>query len=374
MIDHLILNNRKYYYEAIVNDDFDRIHLAPFELVTLAFCRDWLRGQEHFQITTSGSTGKPKPIRLSRSQMKASAAMTIEKLGLDAGDHILVCMDTAYIAGKMMLVRGFEGNMAMTIVTPSANPFATLSPNTRFVFTAFVPLQIKTLLNGPPEYLDILDGMKAIIIGGGVVNSLLEAAIQAIKSPVYSTYAMTETVSHIAMRRLNGSSRSNIYQTLPGVKIGLDDRGCLTIHAPVTNFETIVTNDLVTIIDENSFTWEGRIDNVINSGGIKIHTEQLEQSIALILGQLNLQCHFFVTGIPHEALGEIVVLIMEGQPLNKKVEQALLETLKQSLPTYHEPKKVYYFDQFILTDTGKIQRKKSLEAYLPNNDAQRFIS
>ena len=368
MVDHLILNNRKYYYDQISRDDFDRSQLSVFELGTLEFCRDWLRGQGHFLLTTSGSTGKPKPIQILRSQMEASAVMTIEKLGLEPGDGILVCMDTAYIAGKMMLVRGFEGDMVMTIVTPAANPFNNLpTDNARFEFTALVPLQMKTILEGPEKHLEILDAMKAIIIGGGVVSSTLEEVIQRIKSPVYSTYGMTETVSHIAMRRLNGSTKSQTYHTMSGVIIGLDDRGCLTINAPVTNFETIVTNDLVTIVDGSSFTWEGRIDNVINSGGIKIHTEQLEQSIEKLLHQLSLQNRFFVAGIPHESLGEMVVLVIEGEPLKKNVETALLSALKKFLPAYHVPKKVYYLPQFAVTVTGKVQRKKSLTAYLSKN-------
>ena len=364
MVDHLILNNRKHHYDQIVSDDFDRSQLSPFELSTLEFCRDWLKGQGHFQLTTSGSTGKPKPIQVSRSQMKASAAMTIEKLGLEPEDHILVGMNTAYIAGKMMLVRGLEGGMAMTIVTPATNPFNTLPPTVRFAFTALVPLQIKTILEGPPEHRAILNAMKAIIIGGGPVSSTLEEELQKVKAPVYSTYAMTETVSHIAMRRLNGSNKSNLYHTLPGVTIRVDDRGCLTVHAPVTNFETIVTNDIVRIIDKHSFSWEGRIDNVINSGGVKIHTEQLEQRIEQVFRAFDLQNRFFVTGISHESLGEMVVLVMEGNTLSKSVEQSFLAELKKTLPAYHEPKKIFYLAQFILTETGKIQRKKSLAACL----------
>lgn len=301
--------------------------------------------------------------------MKASAAMTIEKFGLKPGDNILVCMDTAYIAGKMMLVRGMEGSMTMTIVTPAADPFQGLPPNTRFDFTALVPLQIKTILEGREENKAMLDSMKAIIVGGGAINSALEEELQKVKTPVYSTYAMTETVSHIALRRLNGPEKETLYHTLPKVAIGLDDRGCLTINAPVTNFETIVTNDLVTIVDEGSFRWEGRIDNVINSGGIKIHTENLEQGIGKLFDQLKLPNRFFVIGMPHESLGEMAVLMMEGEPLEKIVEQEILSALKHSLPAYHVPKQVYYLSQFVETKTGKIQRRKSMEACLSKKDS-----
>lgn len=367
MVDHLVLNNRRFLYSQIINGDFGQTSLSPFEVNTLEFCRKWLMGEEYFELTTSGSTGTPKPIQISRNQMKASAAMTIEKLELEAGDHILVCMNTAYIAGKMMLVRGLEGNMAMTIVTPVADPFKDLSPHARFAFTALVPLQMETLLKGPLAYQEILNAMKAIIIGGGAVSNKLEEAIQEVEAPVYSTYAMTETVSHIAMRRLNGPDKSDSYQTLPGVTIGQDDRGCLTIHAAVTNFETIVTNDLVTIIDAHSFAWKGRVDNVINSGGIKIHTEQLEHNAEKVLLQFNIHNRFFVAGIPDDSLGEAVVLVMEGESLESNIEHSLLNALKQSLPKYHMPKKIFYLARFILTDTGKIQRKMSLSACINKN-------
>lgn len=361
MVDHIILNRKKFTYKEICNKDFDREKLSPFEIGTLEFCSNWLNGQEYFELTTSGSTGTPKPIKIGRKQMEASAALTIEKFGLAPKDRLLICMDTAYIAGKMMLVRGLEGNMAMTVITPTSDPFRDMVPETAFEFTALVPFQLKTILEGKEENKAILDRMKAIIIGGGAVNEALEAQLQQIKAPVYSTYAMTETVSHIALRKLNGQDKEKPYHTLPDVNIGLDARGCLTINAKVTNFETIVTNDLVTIVDENSFIWEGRIDNVINSGGIKIHTEQLENEVGKLLHDLAINKRFFIAGLPDESLGEKVVLILEGEPLESKKRQELIGWFKKVLPAYHIPKGIYYLAKFIETKTGKIQRKKTLD-------------
>lgn len=328
---------------------------------TLEFCRDWLNGKTAFALTTSGSTGKPKPMSISRNQMLSSAAMTIKKLGLTANDHALVCLDTAYIAGKMMLVRGFEADMAMTIVTPSSNPFKELSPDEHFDFTALIPLQLKKILEADEKGKKTLGGMKAILVGGGAVNEVLEEQLQPIKTPIYSTYGMTETVSHIALRKLNGPDKDRLFRTLEGVEIGQDERGCLTIKAAVTNHETIVTNDLVTLISENSFRWEGRIDNVINSGGIKINIEKLEDQIAGILSVLGLQTPLLIAGLNDVSLGEKVILVLEGPPLDKKIEQQLWARLRQDLAAYHVPKNLYYLPELIRTETGKIQRKMNLE-------------
>lgn len=361
MVDYLTLNTYRFSYDQIVKGDFYRDELSPFEMGTLAFCKDWLKGKMSFELTTSGSTGSPKTIQIGRNQMQASAVMTLKKLGLLSNDRMLVCMDTAYIAGKMMLVRGFEGNMAMTIVTPTSDPFKLLPADFECDFTALVPFQIKTILEGRAENKAILNRMKAIIIGGGAVSFALEKELQSIKAPVYSTYAMTETVSHIALKKLNGADKESLYHTLPGVKIGVDERGCLTINAPVTNDQTIVTNDLVTIIDEESFKWEGRIDNVINSGGIKIQVERLEAEIEKILKALHISQRFIVAGIPSASLGEQVVLVLEGNALDKAMEQMVNYHFKRSLSTYHVPKSIHYLPRFIETETGKIQRKKSLK-------------
>jgi O-succinylbenzoic acid--CoA ligase len=324
----------------------------------LEFCKGWLNNQPYFQIHTSGSTGKPKLIIISREQMAISARMTAAALGLHENDHAFICLNTDYIAGMMMLVRGLELKLKMTVVPPASNPFKEISSGTIFSFAAFVPLQIQAILNDP-ESLTFVNSMKAIIVGGGAVNSELEKNIEKIQTPVYLTYGMTETVSHIALRRLNGPEKSPLYTPLQGVKLRLDQRGCLEINAPVTNNDWVTTNDLVEIQNDNKFKWLGRIDNVINSGGIKIQIEELEAKIEKVFSSTGITRRFFISSLPHTELGESVVLILEGKK-SEEEEKVIMEKLKPALQKFEIPKAVKFVEQFKMTATEKIDRKNCL--------------
>ena len=360
----LTLNHKAYTYDQISAGNFDSHPLSDFEKNTLHFCGDWLNGKASFELHTSGSTGAPKKITIQREQMKASASLTTNALGLTAGDTALVCIDTAYIGGKMMLVRGFEAGLNLIAVEPSSDPFETIDLSQPIDFTALVPLQLKKVLECSLKNRVLLDKMKAVIIGGSAIDTQLEQEVQAVKSPVYSTYGMTETVSHIALRRVNGPIRDDFFKVFKDICIDQDERGCLTIQGAVTNHEIIVTNDVVEIIDEHSFLWVGRADNVINSGGVKVSAEKLEQQVSAIAGDFLNSRRFFVAGLKEQRLGEQVTLIVEGAPFPEKTEADLLAKLKSDLPLYHNPKEVLYLPAFVETATRKINRKGSLELSL----------
>ncbi len=329
--------------------------LDDYEQHTLQFCQDWLLGKEQFLLHTSGSTGDPKPILLTRVQMEASAKATIKTLGLKAGDIGLVCLNTSYIAGIMMLVRGMVAEMDLLIVAPVASPLKELKQDLKIDFTALVPLQIQTTLeeNNPGELL-LLQSMKAILIGGAAVSIILEEKLQSIKTPIYNSYGMTETVSHIALKRLNGLEKQDYYQLLDGNLIDTDDRGCLRILSQVTNNQWIQTNDRVELIDENKFRWLGRVDSIINSGGIKIQPELIESTIEKILFENNIR-FFFIAPLPHPLLGEAVTLFIEGKEV---LNINLTDQLKSVLPRFELPKTIIYVDSFPRITTGKIDKMK----------------
>ncbi len=328
------------------------------------FLQRWNAGQQTFTIHTSGSTGTPKPITLTRAQMTASARMTGAALGLSAGDHALVCLSTEYIAGVMMLVRGAVLGLELTIVPPSNNPLAAFPPATHFDFTALVPLQLQKILTETPNKIGILNGMKAILVGGAPVSATLERQLQAVTAPIYHTYGMTETVSHIALRRLNGDAPSNAFTPLPGVSLGVDARGCLTISAPVTGGKTLITNDRVELRADGSFVWLGRWDNVVNSGGVKIQVEQVEAVLAQALlsvaeGAFAAR-RFVVGGVSDERLGQKLVAVIEGEALSTRALSALENALRAALPQYHRPREIYFLPHFAETPTGKIDRRHTL--------------
>lgn len=341
---------------------------TDYEADALHFCRAWQDGQQTFVLHTSGSTGTPKPIQLTRAQMRASAHLTGQMLHLQPGDKALVCLNIRYVAGIMMLVRGLELGMPMTIMEPAGNPLASFDPATdRFAFTALVPLQLQTILAQDISKVPLLNGMKAILVGGAATSPALEQALQRIDAPVFATYGMTETVSHIALRRLNGPQASERFTALPGVELGVDERGCLHITSAATNFERVQTNDVVSLANNQNgkpatFRLLGRADRIINSGGVKIQPEQVELIIQKTLVNNGVQPgpRLFVTGLPDERLGQRIALLIENYPLSDLLWQRVQEAVRESLGPYAVPKTVRVAAHFAETNTGKVDQRATV--------------
>jgi o-succinylbenzoate---CoA ligase len=330
-----------------------------YEQKAIDFCQSWLSGRDEFLLHTSGSTGTPKPILLGRSQVLASAEMTIKTFQLASGDTFLVNLNVEFIAGVMMLVRGMVAGANLVIVEPSANPIKNLDEFS-FDFGAFVPYQLQKILEESPEKIAILNNMKAIIVGGSAVNVALEKQIQVIKSPVYSTYGMTETVSHIAIKRLNGDKKEDFFQKLPNIELGINTNNCLNIKGLVTNNDLIQTNDLVEFINQNQFKLLGRIDNVINSGGVKIQLEKVEKIIEAYFENEKINSRFWTAGVQDENLGQKLVLFIES--LVEIDFSKLKNWLSHSLTKYEIPKEIFYQNPFLETPTGKIDKKSILKS------------
>ncbi len=339
---------------------FDQIRVGekPLSHKAWQFCHDWLNGKSEFLLHTSGSTGKPKSIQITRKQMQESAKSTIQALGLSNNDDFLVCINTDFIGGKMMLVRGLELGANLVVIEPSGNPLLAIESNAKFDFMAVVPLQLENMLSQSDEKIAVLNQMKAVIVGGALVSKKLEQKIQELDCPVFSTYGMTETVSHIALKRLNGIQKQDYFQTLPNVEISQDKRGCLAIQSEITNNETIITNDLVELLSPTKFRWLGRVDNTINSGGIKIQLEDLESEIEQILMDLEINCRFAVCPTPDEKLGQKIVLFLEMEILDNQVEAELFSAMRNQLGKYKTPKEIRFKKQFPLTASGKVDRRK----------------
>jgi len=332
----------------------------------IAFGRAWQSGQQTFLLHTSGSTGTPKPIVLSRSQMLASATLTGLTFGLQAGDTALCCLNTAYIAGTMMLVRAITLGLKLTLVEPSGNPLADLETNTAsFNFMAFVPLQLQTILEQTPEKVVILNRATAILLGGAATSPAQETQLQAITAPVYATYGMTETVSHIAIRRLNGSEATDFFTALSGVELDVDERDCLNIRAAASNFQLIHTNDVVEWVDteqpHQQFRIVGRADSIINTGGVKVQPERVERVIQSVLGSAGMAPRLFVTSVPDARLGQRIVLVIEGdEALQQAVDPQRVtwnDAIHREIGPYAVPKDLIFAPTFRETPTGKIDRR-----------------
>lgn len=330
---------------------------TDYEQKVIDFCQKWLAGQQEFMLKTSGSTGEPKPINLTRNQMVASAKLTGKTFGLREEDRALVCLNVDYIAGIMMLVRGMELGLKLTIVEPAGNPLQNIE-NSGFDFYAFVPLQLQNILENEKN-IEFLNKAKAIIVGGAAVNEVLEKEIQKLNVPVYSTYGMTETVSHIAIKRLNGVNKNDNFQILESVKIGIDERNCLNIIAEASNNLLIQTNDIVEIINEKEFQLIGRFDNIINSGGVKIQLEKVEKLIENEIRILNAK-RYFAYGVPDEKLGQKLVLFVERGAVNPELKNTFLTNIQSFLSKYEIPKEIYFVEKFVELPTGKINKKATM--------------
>jgi len=294
-------------------------------------------------VKTSGSTGKPKKIQLQKKQMVESAKATGIYFKLDTGISALLCLNADFIAGKMMLVRAMTLGWNLHIVAPEKD--AITQYDNDYDFVAMVPYQVY-------HSIEALSKVKKIIIGGGIIPRDLEVALQEVPTEVFATYGMTETITHIAVRRVNGKEASQNYNALPDVKFSLDDRGCLIINAPKLTNEPVITNDLVELLTPTSFNWLGRFDNLINSGGIKIYPENVERKLASVI-----KIPHIVASEKDDALGERLILVLEKK--NEASIENYIDAFAQLEP-YEKPKKIYTVSQFPYTETGKIKRNDVL--------------
>ena len=308
------------------------------------FFEEWNNDSEYVEVKTSGSTGEPKRMLVEKQRMLNSARITCDFLGLKADDTALLCMSTDYIAGKMMVVRSIERGLKLITVEPSGHPLAHNDQLSKLDFAAMVPMQVYNSLQVPEERERLMQ-IRHLIIGGGAIDDALAAALKDFPHYVWSTYGMTETLSHIALRRLNGPDASDWYTPFPSVKVSLNADDCLVIDAPLVCAERLVTNDIAEL-SEGCFRILGRKDNVICSGGIKIQIETVERQL-----RPHLHAPFLITKSPDAKFGEVVVLLTEGT-----VEEAR-QVCAQVLPKYHQPKAYLHVDKIPLTETGKPARK-----------------
>lgn len=333
----------------------------PYFKTAYDFGRAWLSGQETFSFKTSGSTGVPKLITVQKAQLQSSARMTSLALELPKGTKALVCLSVEYIAGIMMLVRGLEIGWDLTVIEPSGNPLLDTPPLEKFDFIAMVPLQLVNSLQNDSTRARV-DAVGKILLGGAPVAASLFRDVQQLKVPVYQSYGMTETVSHIALRRINGENVTSDYTVLAGVEFGTDSRGCLFVEGAVTDYKRVQTNDLVKITSNRTFEWIGRADSIINSGGVKIQLDKVDRMLEDVLLDLNLSFDFFHWYREDERLGQKLILFVKSTPAEFPSE-FVLEELKCRVIPYEVPKAVYFVDSFAKTPTDKLDKRATAAHY-----------
>lgn len=313
------------------------------------FLSEWHQASDTLLVHTSGSTGKPKPMRVEKRRMMASARITCHFLGLQSGDTALLCMPLDYIAGKMMVVRSLVNDLRLISVKPSSHPLRGLTEVP--TFAAMVPMQVYGSLQVAEER-NLLRQIKHLIIGGGAIDDAMAEELKDFPNAVWSTYGMTETLSHIALRRMNGPDASRWYTPFPSVHVHLNAEHCLVIDAPDVCEQTITTNDIAELsADGKQFRILGRKDNVIDSGGIKIQIEEVERLL-----HAHLPIPYMITKVPDPQFGEAVVLLYES---STHPQAEIRRICEQVLPHYWCPKHYLCVTSLPLTETKKPARKQA---------------
>lgn len=308
---------------------------------------------DSIEVFSSGSTGKPKAIHHTKEAMLAHAGMTCQTLQLKPGSNAWLCLPANKIGGMMMIVRCIYHRMNLVCTRPGAKPFAELPENVPISFAALTPMQMKST-DADYNWYKRMNSINTVLLGGETVGSALIKHLKAAENNIYSTFGMTETISHIALRRVNGLNAEDHYSTLKGITVTQDERGCLVVNAPSIGIKRLVTNDTVELINDHEFVWLGRADNAINTGGIKVFPETVEQKLQHVIN-----VPFFVTALPDKTSGEQVALVIEANAIPTQ-EIELLKREILALTKYERPKTLLLIENFERTDNGKIKRRETM--------------
>jgi O-succinylbenzoic acid--CoA ligase len=322
-------------------------HTAPWEQEYLRFFSEWGAGKEEWVFQSSGTTGAPSSVRFTRSQIEASAHLTARVFDLPHGAKALLCLPGQYIAGKMMLARTVVNEWDLLWEEPSSLPFGGKLPQADIL--SVTPMQLTNLLRLSPHSLD---PVRIVLVGGAPVSPALREACIGLSTRIVETYGMMETLSHVALRELSGSRASDWFYPIPPVNMEPDSRGCLVIHAKHLGNVHIITNDAAEWNRQGGFRIAGRVDFVINSGGVKVFPERVEERIGHLIS-----VPFFITWTPDERLGQKVVLCTEEDELSGAQEEDLLSRIADCVSDHERPREVFCFRQFERTVSGKIIRK-----------------
>lgn len=356
-VPHLIFGDNHINYQQLASPDFlFEGDMGANQGFALHIAQQWMQGRQEFTIHTSGSTGVPKPIVWQRKMIEESALRTLNRLEIGAGDKIFLCLSAHTAGGLMMLIRGLIANIPVCVVEPSGNPMNNLATKHDYTFASFVPLQMHHMLTGyDMPTVQKLNRFKKVLVGGASMNNEWSRRFTDLDPEFYHTYGMTETYTHIALRKLNGAGATERYVPLPGVQVSKDRDDRLVINGMATRYADVVTNDRVRIFPDGSFEVLGRIDNVINSGGVKIQLEKVDDALARLKQFAGRD--IITWFVPDAELGQKLIAVIKGEPLAPMDEYEAKVDLRSYLSKYEIPKQYFYIPEFVLTESGKIKRE-----------------
>jgi O-succinylbenzoic acid--CoA ligase len=338
--EHIALNGKQVLVNTLLKSNFS----TEWENEALDFLNEWYAPGNTIRVNTSGSTGVPKTISLDKTFIAASAQRTLNYFNLNEGDKVLHCLPSRYIAGKLMFVRALLGKLDLHLIDPASN--FTILEKEDFKFAAMVSNQLIKIVNSKLN----IDKLEHLLIGGAAISSGLEKELQSFSIQCYSSYGMTETATHIALRKINGKNTDSFYHCLNGIRVQLSDKRCLQIFMPGRE-KPFQTTDLAEIKNETSFQILGRSDNVIISGGIKYSPEVIEKKLGAHIHRA-----FMISSRPHQGLGQQIILLAEGvESTDSKKE--IQNICQIQLSKFEHPRQIIFIDQLPRTENGKWKRK-----------------
>jgi len=314
----------------------------------------WQQGCKAFTLYTSGSTGTPKSIVLSPALLEWSIKNTQLSLGLTEAQnqiYVLCCLPVQKTGGFMQLIRALHLNWHIHFTNPTSKPnLDLLMGHQQIDLVSLTPMQLEYVIQNTVDYFQ---NIKHVLIGGAAISSTLNSQIYQLRSTsktlFWETYGMTETASHIALRQIG---KDTYFKPQKGVRLSTDANEQLIISIPELNI-IVGTNDVVEK-HTDGFALLGRTDDVINSGGLKLHPAMLEPQIKKVLNGLGITYNFYLGKQMDKIFGEMAVLVLEGK--RGLIDDQLLMTLKEQLPPYQHPKKIVWVEKISYTDTGKVKR------------------
>ncbi len=331
-----------YYRDIDFLLEFFTTQISFQDLELERFLKQWV-SHSSIDISSSGTTSEPKLLQIDKKYVFNSVNMTAEFFGIQSLDKVLHCLPIKYVAGKMQLIRALHLGLDLEMIKPSSKPIV---QSKYYDFATMTSQQLT-------RCLDHISGFKTLLVGGGLLSYKTQRKVQKVHSNVYESFGMTETLSHIAIRKLEDPI--GVFTLLPKVSITVDNRSRLIITAKHLGVHQLVTNDVVEILNEVQFKYLGRIDNVINSGGIKIYPEKIEEVLSSKINR-----PFFINSLKNDVLGQKVVLVMEQN--QRDIAPSIIQKIikNSSIKNYQKPKELMVFKTFVRTLTGKIKRKKTM--------------
>lgn len=319
-------------------------------------------------IGTSGSSGIPKQVVLSARALRASAAATAARIG--SGRWVLA-LPAGYVAGLQVLVRSILAGADPVILRgrfdPRAFADATAHASGADLFTSLVPAQLATLLDAAddPRVRSALRAYRAILIGGQALPVPMRERAERLGVRVIRTYGSTETsggcvydgvpLDGITVREVDGE----LWIAGPTLAEGYRGDDALTVRVFASDDDGIRwyrTGDSGRVV-EGVVEVNGRIDNVIVSGGINVSLDRVERIIRAVPGLDSA----VVVGVPDDRWGEASVIVVPrgaapGRPETEQLERAR-DAVASVIGAHARPTRLIVVDALPALSSGKPDRE-----------------